>query len=99
MIQRRNLRTRNIKMFILDEADEMLNKGFSINGSSFLQTKVIVCHLVFYYTGFKEQIYDVYRHLPPATQVCSSLTSLQFDFYTYTMWYLIGHSHKCHITP
>ncbi|XP_046849537.1 eukaryotic initiation factor 4A-III [Xenia sp. Carnegie-2017] len=45
MIQRRNLRTRNIKMFILDEADEMLNKGF------------------------KEQIYDVYRHLPPATQV------------------------------
>ena len=27
MIKRRNLRTRNIKMFILDEADEMLNKG------------------------------------------------------------------------
>ncbi|XP_028409723.1 eukaryotic initiation factor 4A-III [Dendronephthya gigantea] len=45
MIGRRNLRTRNIKMFILDEADEMLNKGF------------------------KEQIYDVYRYLPPATQV------------------------------
>ena len=45
MIRRRNLRTRNIKMFILDEADEMLNKGF------------------------KEQIYDVYRFLPPGTQV------------------------------
>jgi len=45
MIRRRNLRTRSIKMFILDEADEMLNKGF------------------------KEQIYDVYRYLPPATQV------------------------------
>ena len=28
MIQRRNLRTRAIKMLILDEADEMLNKGF-----------------------------------------------------------------------
>lgn len=28
MIKRRNLRTRSIKMFILDEADEMLNKGF-----------------------------------------------------------------------
>jgi superfamily II DNA/RNA helicase len=27
MIGRKNLRTRNIKMFILDEADEMLNKG------------------------------------------------------------------------
>lgn len=28
MIQRRNLRTRNIKMLVLDEADEMLSKGF-----------------------------------------------------------------------
>ena len=45
MIKRRNLRTRNIKALILDEADEMLNKGF------------------------KEQIYDVYRYLPPETQV------------------------------
>ena len=27
MIKRRNLRTRNIKTLILDEADEMLNKG------------------------------------------------------------------------
>lgn len=45
MIRRRVLRTRCIKMLVLDEADEMLNKGF------------------------KEQIYDVYRYLPPATQV------------------------------
>lgn len=45
MIRRRNLRTRSIKMLVLDEADEMLNKGF------------------------KEQIYDVYRYLPPCTQV------------------------------
>lgn len=45
MIKRRNLRTRSIKMLVLDEADEMLNKGF------------------------KEQIYDVYRYLPPGTQV------------------------------
>jgi len=28
MIRRRTLRTRGIKMMILDEADEMLNKGF-----------------------------------------------------------------------
>ena len=28
MIKRRNLRTRSVKMFILDESDEMLNKGF-----------------------------------------------------------------------
>merc|ERR1712010_437956 len=46
MIKRRNLRTRSIKMFVLDEADEMLSQGF------------------------KEQIYDVYRYLPPGTQVC-----------------------------
>merc|ERR1712193_163356 len=45
MIKRRNLRARSIKMFVLDEADEMLSQGF------------------------KEQIYDVYRYLPPATQV------------------------------
>lgn len=45
MIRRKTLRTRNIKTLVLDEADEMLNKGF------------------------KEQIYDVYRFLPPATQV------------------------------
>merc|ERR1712117_397203 len=45
MIRRKNLVTKNIKMLILDEADEMLSKGF------------------------KDQIYDVYRYLPPATQV------------------------------
>ena len=45
MINRRNLRTRAIKMFVIDEADEMLSQGF------------------------KEQIYDIYRYLPPACQV------------------------------
>ena len=45
MIKRRNLRTRNLKMLVIDEADEMLNRGF------------------------KEQIYDIYRYLPPSTQV------------------------------
>lgn len=45
MIRRRALRTRSVRMLVLDEADEMLNKGF------------------------KEQIYDVYRFLPPSTQV------------------------------
>ncbi|KAK8814149.1 hypothetical protein WA158_008011 [Blastocystis sp. Blastoise] len=45
MINRKHLRTKNIKMLVIDEADEMLNKGF------------------------KEQIYDIYRYLPPSTQV------------------------------
>lgn len=45
MIKRRNLATRNIKMMILDEADELMTKGF------------------------KEQIYEIYRYLPPGVQV------------------------------
>lgn len=45
MIKKRHLRTRHIKMLILDEADEMLGRGL------------------------KDQIYDVYRHLPPETQI------------------------------
>ncbi|KAJ8492936.1 hypothetical protein OPV22_014657 [Ensete ventricosum] len=45
MIKRRTLSTRAIKILILDEADEMLSRGF------------------------KDQIYDVYRYLPPELQV------------------------------
>ncbi|KDN49155.1 hypothetical protein RSAG8_02508, partial [Rhizoctonia solani AG-8 WAC10335] len=45
MIRRRNLRTRNIKLLVLDGADELLSKGF------------------------KDQIHDIYRYLPPSTQV------------------------------
>lgn len=45
MINRGALRVDNLKMFILDEADEMLSRGF------------------------QEQIYDIFQHLPPSTQV------------------------------
>jgi len=45
MINERHFSTRQIKMLVLDEADEMLNRGF------------------------KEQVYDIYRFLPPSTQV------------------------------
>ena len=45
MINRKALLTKGIKVLVLDEADEMLNRGF------------------------KEQIYDIYRFLPPTTQV------------------------------
>jgi ATP-dependent RNA helicase len=55
MIRRKNLRTRNIKMLILDEADEMLS------------------------VGFKDQIYDVYRYLPPSTQVVLLSATLPVD--------------------
>jgi ATP-dependent RNA helicase len=44
MIERRNLRTRSIRMLVLDEADEMLTRGF------------------------KDQVYDIYRFLPPNIQ-------------------------------
>lgn len=52
MIKRRTLRTRAIKLLILDESDEMLSRGF------------------------KDQIYDVYRHLPPELQVPFLLSCL-----------------------
>jgi ATP-dependent RNA helicase len=55
MIQRRALNTKQIKVLILDEADEMLSKGF------------------------KEQIYDVYRYLPPETQVVLVSATLPHD--------------------
>lgn len=45
MIDRRYFKTHKIKMFILDEADEMLS------------------------SGFKEQIYNIFRLLPETTQV------------------------------
>jgi len=55
MISRRSLRTRNIRVLVLDEADEMLSRGF------------------------KDQIYDVYRYLPPATQVVLVSATLTND--------------------
>ncbi|KAI6186785.1 RNA helicase [Aphelenchoides besseyi] len=55
MIRRRNLRTRSIKLLVLDEADEMLTKGF------------------------KEQLYDIYRYLPPNTQVVLLSATLPHD--------------------
>lgn len=45
IIKRNQVSTRNIKILVLDEADELMMKGF------------------------KEQIYDIYRHLPPTVQV------------------------------
>jgi ATP-dependent RNA helicase len=55
MIQRKVLRTAAMKMLILDEADEMLNRGF------------------------KEQIHDIYRYLPPGTQVVLVSATLPHD--------------------
>jgi ATP-dependent RNA helicase len=55
MIRRRVLATRNVKMLVLDEADEMLSRGF------------------------KEQIYDIYRYLPPQTQVVLVSATMPHD--------------------
>ncbi|KAF8341247.1 ATP-dependent RNA helicase FAL1, partial [Cantharellus anzutake] len=55
MIRRRHLRTKTVKMLVLDEADELLNKGF------------------------RDQIYDVYRYLPPNTQVVLLSATLPYD--------------------
>ena len=64
MIRRNTLRTRNIKMLVLDEADELLNKGF------------------------KDQIYDVYRYLPPNTQVVLLSATLPYDVLEMTTKYM-----------
>lgn len=45
LIQRRALSTQQLQVLVIDEADEMLARGF------------------------KQQIYDIYRYLPPQTQV------------------------------
>lgn len=55
MIKRRCLKTRNLKMLVIDEADEMLGKGF------------------------KEQLYDIYRYLPPETQVVLVSATMPHD--------------------
>jgi Superfamily II DNA and RNA helicases len=47
MISRGALSTKQIRMFVLDEADEMLSRGF------------------------KDQIYDVFKHLNNDVQVCT----------------------------
>ncbi|KRX54528.1 Eukaryotic initiation factor 4A-III [Trichinella sp. T9] len=54
MITRQNLRTDSLKVFVMDEADEMLTKGNE---------------LLYLILGFKDQIYDIYRFLPPGIQV------------------------------
>lgn len=55
MIRRRALKTKHIKMLVIDEADEMLGRGF------------------------KEQLYDIYRYLPPATQVVLISATMPHD--------------------
>merc|ERR1711862_252686 len=46
MISKRNLRVDDLMTFVLDEADEMLSRGF------------------------KDQIYDIFKTMPPNIQVC-----------------------------
>jgi len=46
MLSKRHLRVDELQMFVLDEADEMLSRGF------------------------KDQIYDIFKVLPPNVQVC-----------------------------
>lgn len=58
MIRRRNLMTSSIKLFVLDEADEMLSNGF------------------------KEQIYDIFKHFSDNVQVALFSATLPDDILT-----------------
>ena len=49
LIERKKLDVNDIKMFVLDEADEMLSRGF------------------------KDQIYEIFKRLPPMVQVSLAL--------------------------
>ena len=58
LIERKRLDVNDIKMFVLDEADEMLSRGF------------------------KDQIYDIFKKLPPNVQVIlpTQLAVVSSDF-------------------
>jgi len=60
MINRGALNLTNVKMFVLDEADEMLSRGF------------------------KDQIYDVFQHLPSKVQVCLFSATMPDDILAIT---------------
>lgn len=51
LINRKKLRLNNLDMFVLDEADEMLSRGF------------------------KQQIYEIFKDVPPKCQVSYSIIS------------------------
>ena len=55
LCQKKHLSFDKVSVLVLDEADELLNRGF------------------------REQIYDVYRYLPPATQVVVVSATLPYD--------------------
>ena len=55
MIKRNALNTKNMKIMVIDEADELLSKGF------------------------KDQIYFLYRYLPPKTQIVLVSATLPND--------------------
>lgn len=64
MIRRRNLRTDSIKLLLLDEVRSSFSSCYSSVGSLSAQADELLNQ------GFKDQIYDIYRYLPPNTQVC-----------------------------
>ena len=61
MISRKVLRANEIKQFVLDEADEMLSRGF------------------------KDQIYDVFRHLNQEIQVTFKTRRRKFLWSLYSV--------------
>ena len=64
MLKRHHFSAKSVKMLVIDEADEMLNKGF------------------------KEQLEDIYRYLPPETQVVLISATLPKDVLDLTLRFM-----------
>ena len=78
MLRRQSLRPDYIKMFVLDEADEMLSRGFKDQVCYFILLSSFLMILSFASFGFDilcsdnvviSQIYDIFQLLPPKIQV------------------------------
>ena len=68
MIQRRFLKTDSMKMFVLDEADEMLSVSLALSQTC-LAPRSKMLTTTYSQRGFTEQIYDIFQLLPQSTQV------------------------------
>ena len=87
MIERHYLNTKNLKMLVIDEADEMLVSEHTLLSTRTLLRSSSVSLMLVYCSslsliqskGFKDQLYEIYRFLPPQTQVVLVSATMPHD--------------------